>query len=371
MLARIIADAKDRFWIIGLKNSRLANLQVEILHQLQVNSSLKMRILFLDWRSPSTVLDFYQQCVQTPGQSFSHTIESHNALFTGNRSTYKELWGGRLDIRAYSDFPVYPLIIADDRVFLGMYVRNAPERATSTYNSPYLEVPQSASLGRLALSQFEAVWLKSRCLCRPEDVVGWVIFDLDNTLYDSPEMSYAYEQCAIELFAASTKQNYRVAHSTWNAQKEELAQRKGYLPAPREILRNADLPMDYWALVTRKIDPRHYLHLDAELQALLAQISCVRRIGLLTNNSRFQAEATLDALGVRAFFDEIICADEVGGLKPDEVVFSSALKKTTARPEDIVMVGDNMALDLLAAKNLGMRVLQLKRTNLRNVLDEL
>jgi FMN phosphatase YigB (HAD superfamily) len=370
MLSRILAEARDRFWIVGLKNSRLANLQAEILHELNARPSLEIRVLFLDWRSPYIVLEFYKHCVQTPGQRFAETIKSNHALFSGNRGNYQQLWGKRLALRAYSEFPVYPMIITDDRVYLGMYVRNVPDKEISTYNSPYVAVPQTVSLGRVAVAQFDATWSRARCLSRADDT-RWVLFDLDNTLYDSPEMRAAYEEHAMRLFAAETKLSLAQAASKWEERKQALATENAYLPPPRELLRSFGIPLGHWAQVTQEIIPQTYLHVDSELQELLASVSSVRRIGLLTNNNRFQAEATLEALGVKAFFDEIICADELGGLKPDNLVLTNAIKKMGAKAENVIVIGDNAPVDLLPAKSLGLTALQLNRTNLSKILHEL
>lgn len=56
-----------------------------------------------------------------------------------------------------------------------------------------------------------------------------------------------------------------------------------------------------------------------------------------------------------AFFDDILCSEEVGVNKPDPLVFKSALQRTKATAEESIMIGDDFEADILGAEKCGIR----------------
>ncbi len=73
--------------------------------------------------------------------------------------------------------------------------------------------------------------------------------------------------------------------------------------------------------------------------------------------SDFDAEAKLEALGLRHHFDHTYAAERYGALKPDPTVFRAALADLGIAPSTLLHVGDRPDTDGLAARAAGARAL--------------
>lgn len=58
--------------------------------------------------------------------------------------------------------------------------------------------------------------------------------------------------------------------------------------------------------------------------------------------------------GLRNYFEKIIISEEVGSNKPEKRIFRHALASAGAKNGESIMVGDNLATDILGAKNSGL-----------------
>jgi HAD superfamily hydrolase (TIGR01549 family) len=75
-------------------------------------------------------------------------------------------------------------------------------------------------------------------------------------------------------------------------------------------------------------------------------------IVILTDyETEYQLEK-LKHLKLLSFIDKIITSEEVGKEKPSKQMFLTALHKINAKPEEVIMVGDNYEKDILGAKNM-------------------
>ena len=62
-------------------------------------------------------------------------------------------------------------------------------------------------------------------------------------------------------------------------------------------------------------------------------------------------------------FAEVFTPKETKFLKPDKRAFLAVLEKLKVKPEEALMVGDEIERDLIPAKNLGMEVILIDRKN--------
>jgi HAD superfamily hydrolase (TIGR01509 family) len=79
---------------------------------------------------------------------------------------------------------------------------------------------------------------------------------------------------------------------------------------------------------------------------------------ILSANARFIVES----LGLDKFA-KIFTPKETKFLKPDKRAFLASLKKLKVKPEETLMVGDEIERDLIPAKELGMEVVLIDREN--------
>jgi HAD superfamily hydrolase (TIGR01549 family) len=84
------------------------------------------------------------------------------------------------------------------------------------------------------------------------------------------------------------------------------------------------------------------------------------KLGLVSNTDCFSMKPFFEA-GHRKHFDCTAFSYETGLLKPDSDLFRLVLEKLGVRPEEAVMVGDNLHDDVQAALSVGMHAVLIKR----------
>ena len=79
-------------------------------------------------------------------------------------------------------------------------------------------------------------------------------------------------------------------------------------------------------------------------------------IGLISNASDTDDVYTLlQQTGLTKFFEVILVSAEFGIRKPHPSIFHEAVNFFSVRPENCVMVGDKLSLDIKGAKSIGMK----------------
>lgn len=102
-------------------------------------------------------------------------------------------------------------------------------------------------------------------------------------------------------------------------------------------------------------DRRKYLHKDIRLIELFQKLTRFSHY-ILANGSKKGISESLEALGIaKAVFTQIITSETVGVTKPDLKGFLYILGKTGLKPDQHLMVGDREKVDLVPAKQLGMK----------------
>jgi HAD superfamily hydrolase (TIGR01662 family) len=105
----------------------------------------------------------------------------------------------------------------------------------------------------------------------------------------------------------------------------------------------------------------HHFELYDEVPDVLRSLAAAGlRIGLISNSHRslasFESHFELDGL-----IHAAVSSSEHGLMKPHPSIFSAALQLVGARPEESVMVGDNVRQDVEGALRVGMRAVLLHR----------
>ncbi len=74
------------------------------------------------------------------------------------------------------------------------------------------------------------------------------------------------------------------------------------------------------------------------------------KLGIITDGIPVKQFEKILRLRIEKYFDEIIISDEIGIRKPNPKLFSYALDKVKAKPEETLMVGDRVDKDIEPAK---------------------
>lgn len=77
------------------------------------------------------------------------------------------------------------------------------------------------------------------------------------------------------------------------------------------------------------------------------------QIHLITNGFEKTQHSKLLHAGLTGFFTEVITSEGSGSLKPHKEIFEYAFRKTGAAPEESIMLGDSIEVDIQGAINAG------------------
>ncbi|WP_286209194.1 HAD family hydrolase [Dubosiella newyorkensis] len=100
------------------------------------------------------------------------------------------------------------------------------------------------------------------------------------------------------------------------------------------------------------------LHLLPYVQEVLVQLKKKnKKVVLATSCRRKRAMAILEKMGILAFFDGIITADDVENVKPFPDVYEKALESANASKKETLVLEDS-STGVIAAQNAGLEVVQ-------------
>jgi len=79
------------------------------------------------------------------------------------------------------------------------------------------------------------------------------------------------------------------------------------------------------------------------------------RLGMIANGGSANIRSIIGKTGLEDYFNHIVISEEVGVEKPYQKIFDVALAKLGVKPEDSVMIGNNIDADILGANRVGMK----------------
>jgi len=103
---------------------------------------------------------------------------------------------------------------------------------------------------------------------------------------------------------------------------------------------------------------RNEVDLFPEVRASLARLSRRLPLASLTNGN-----ADVARVGIGHYFQTAISAHAHGVSKPDPALFHIACRALACAPEEVLHVGDDIALDVRGARDAGLQALWINRAN--------
>lgn len=114
-----------------------------------------------------------------------------------------------------------------------------------------------------------------------------------------------------------------------------------------------DLAKESYALwKTKRLE---LLILTESTKNMLCELRKSARLVLLTNGDRQVQREKIEACGVSGFFDAIVVGGEQSEEKPARSIFLHCCDLVSVKPEDCVMVGDNLDTDIQGGLNAGFK----------------
>jgi len=194
-----------------------------------------------------------------------------------------------------------------------------------------------------------------------------LFFDLDRTLWDfdaAAEVAFEriYEQYHLrELGIPSAHEFHMVYHplneKLWELYradqitKDELNRTRFLKPLEHYGIHDVELADHlsedyvYWS-------PR-IVRLVPGTMELLEYLKPKYHLHLITNGFEEVQHTKLSGSGMEPYFETLTVSEEVGVKKPNPEIFRYALKKAGATPEESLMIGDEMAVDIDGARAAG------------------
>jgi putative hydrolase of the HAD superfamily len=179
--------------------------------------------------------------------------------------------------------------------------------------------------------------------------VAAVVFDLDDTLHDDTRAEAivdAYVDAASRYWRALGVEHLRTPiadsrYELWSAALGAVG------ISDVQTIRRA-------ALRYGDCRRKHYRPFPAALELLAELRRRGIKLGLITNGFAETHYEKLELLGLERAFDAVLCADEVGMLKPDPRIFLRACELLATPPERTAMVGDRYFRDIVGAREAGL-----------------
>lgn len=195
-----------------------------------------------------------------------------------------------------------------------------------------------------------------------------LFFDLDRTLWDfdaAAEVAFEriYEQYNLKSLGIPSAHDFHEVYHPLNEQlwvqyradkitKEDLNRTRFLKPLEHYGIHDVDLADHlskdyvYWS-------PRIVRFVPGTME-LLDYLKPKYHLHLITNGFEEVQDTKLTLSGMKPYFETLTVSEEVGVKKPNPEIFHYALRKANASPEESLMIGDEMAVDIDGARAAGM-----------------
>jgi putative hydrolase of the HAD superfamily len=195
-----------------------------------------------------------------------------------------------------------------------------------------------------------------------------VCFDLDNTLWDV----WPVIQRAEKAMYAFLKERYPRVVADLTIEAMRAARERVALEYPqmqhdfsflrRQSLRDHARLAGYQEELAEEafevfIRARNQVDLYEDVLAGLELLRGRYRLSTASNGN-----ADLAQVGIAHWFERSVSAREVGALKPDSLIFRKIIEGTDLAMAEVLYVGDDPALDVVGARDAGMRTAWINRT---------
>jgi putative hydrolase of the HAD superfamily len=194
-----------------------------------------------------------------------------------------------------------------------------------------------------------------------------LFFDLDRTLWDFEANSKkALQQLFADLELGSHIEHFNHFHHTYVRINSELWNAYGKGKIGKAELRDSRFrrTLEYHGISDSSIAQRlseGYIEISPRQTLLFPDAVDVLeqfrkegyRMHIITNGFPEVQYIKLENSGISAYFEEIMCSEEVGFTKPQRGIFQEALRRTNCRPEHAIMIGDDFKIDIVGALNAG------------------
>jgi putative hydrolase of the HAD superfamily len=206
-----------------------------------------------------------------------------------------------------------------------------------------------------------------------------VCFDFFNTIsYYTPTREDTYQKACAEIGVAVEKKNLSksllVADVYWREKNRIKPYQKRNKPAQffmftgyvQRLINGAGTKIN-WLQAARIVVKLIKVKWDfAVFDDAIPVMNALRQKGIMVgivSNADNTYNEIFKALGLLDASDFTVTSYEAGCEKPEPGIFLLALKKTKAKAEEVLFIGDQYTVDIVGARNVGMKPLLVDRNN--------
>lgn len=186
----------------------------------------------------------------------------------------------------------------------------------------------------------------------------WILFDLDDTLFDFPAaeaLRAAFAHYSVTLTAEMLADYQALNRALWEQYNaglidvQTLKQARFRDLAPQLGLAPLELNQRFMQAILERSQPLGGV--QQTLQLLQGRV----KMGIITNGFADIQHARLQQSGLAECFDFMLVSEELGVNKPDPRIFNAALARMPQiEAGNVLMVGDNPQTDVAGAAGVGM-----------------
>jgi putative hydrolase of the HAD superfamily len=202
-----------------------------------------------------------------------------------------------------------------------------------------------------------------------------VIFDLDGTILDHqgsartalrgwlPELGVSPEEPLLTAWLAAEQRHF----PDWRARRITFAEQrrrrlKDFLPLIGHQVGDEE-PLDAVFAGYLAWYERSWVAFADAADAVATVADIGLRIAVLTNGITQQQEAKIAKIGLAGKLGPVLTAEGLGVAKPDPGAYLAACRRLELSPGNVLHIGDLYDLDVLAAREAGLRAVHLDRAD--------
>lgn len=214
---------------------------------------------------------------------------------------------------------------------------------------------------------------------KPKEHITDLFFDLDHTIYDFDKNSALTFQSVFSDLRLEGTQDFMTHFKPINDGYWERFARE---EISREHLRYGRLKDTFDAIEINVSDDHidhiadyfienltNYNHVFQDAHETLDQLKLKYRLHIITNGPEKVQEKKLRNSKLEHYFETVTNSERAGVKKPHPGIFEYALKTANVKPQNSLMIGDNIKADIHGALNVGMNVIWFNEFQLENTAN--
>ena len=204
-------------------------------------------------------------------------------------------------------------------------------------------------------------------------MIKGVLFDLDDTLYDSSSFADRARREAIKMMIDSGLN--ATEEEAYNILQRIIKQKGSNYTKHFDDLVKAIMGHYEPRITTMGIITYHNVKFALlrpypdTIKTLIELKKMGLKLGVITDGITIKQWEKLIRLGIVDFFDDVITSEEFGLGKPNIEFFEYGIKKMNLNPDETIYVGDRVDRDIIPAKKVGMRTIRILEGKYKDMED--